>query len=349
MPFGSGLRRLAPWALRATGPLVLAFLLVRVVDYAELRDVFREIQLPWALAALAAVQLAILLRTFRWIEIHEAFGLRRASLAYQLRLTYATNLATLVLPQILNPFSRFVLLLQDGYRARRAAAGSVLEKALELAAYVGFGLYGSVFLASTFGGLVWWAVGVAVVALAIGVGLYVGRSRLSPLAAALIEKIPGFGEGAEGDPAKVAQDVVSLRVPVWVRLFGWSLVIALTQATMLYFLSRSLGVGLSYPFMVAAWGVVALSMLLPLTINGIGTREAILVAAFNAVDRSADAAVALGLLLLGVVAVGSSPGAIEWLRRSLTGAGRATAAEGRQAKPVTAPPAAAHPQGEGGQ
>ena len=115
---------------------------------------------------------------------------------------------------------------------------------------------------------------------------------------------------------------MSLNQIVAVRLLLWSLAISMTQATMVFFITRSVGVGLSYPFMVAVWGIIALSLLLPLSVNGVGTREAVLVTAFNAVDESTDAAVAIGLLTLAVVAVGSSPGLIEWLRRFATGSGR---------------------------
>jgi uncharacterized membrane protein YbhN (UPF0104 family) len=302
---------------------LLVILLWRVVDYAELRDIVGGMRLPWALAALAAVQLIIVLRTLRWIEIHEASGLSRAPLGYHLRLTYATSLATMALPQILNPLSRVVLLLQDGYQARRALPGSILEKLLDLVAYVSFGVYGSIALVTIFGGIIWWAIGLALVALGAGAGLYLGRSRLSGIAEALIERFPGSGERADADRSEMAREIVSLNPRLLLRLYGWSLAIALTQATLLFFLARSLGVGLSYQFIVAVWGIIALSFLLPISVNGIGTREAILVVAFDAADRSTDAAVALGLLVLVVVAIGSAPGAIEWLRRAATGTGGA--------------------------
>ncbi len=339
---GPRTRRLGQWALRATGPVLLVILLWRVVDYAELGDIVGDMRLPWALAALGAVQLIILLRTFRWIGIHKAFGLPRAPFGYQLRLSYATSIATLVLPQVVSPFSRLVLLLQDGYEARRAAAGSALEKLLELLAYVGFGVYGAIALATIFAGLVWWAVGLALVALVGGAGIYLGRGRLARIAAALIERAPGPGEGGAGDRSETAHEIVSLNRGVVGGLLGWSFAIALVQATMLFFLTRSLGVGLSYPFIVAVWGIVALSLLLPISVNGIGTREAILVLAFDAADKSTDAAVALGLLVLAVVAVGSTPGAIEWLRRAVTGSGRPSdAAQAQQVVAESAAPQAA--------
>ncbi len=40
------LRWFGRWALRATGPVLLFVLLLRVVDYAELREVVSSIQLP---------------------------------------------------------------------------------------------------------------------------------------------------------------------------------------------------------------------------------------------------------------------------------------------------------------
>ena len=147
--------RLAGWALRATGPFILAFLLIRVVDYGELRNILEDMRISWLIAALAAMQAIVLLRTLRWMDIHRAFGLQEASFVYQLRLSYATSLATVVLPQIVNPLSRFGLLIQDGNPTRRSLAGSALEKALELGVYVAFGVYGSVVLAASFGGLQW--------------------------------------------------------------------------------------------------------------------------------------------------------------------------------------------------
>jgi uncharacterized membrane protein YbhN (UPF0104 family) len=311
------MRRLGSWALRAIGPVLLAVLLVRFVDYGELRDVLAGMDLSWGLAAVAIMQLFLILRAFRWIEIHRAFGLPDAPLSYHLRLSYATNLAATVLPQILNTFYRPVLMVQDGYRARRALAGSILEKLGEFAAFIAFGLYGSLFLAHTFAGLVWWAAGLTVLAVAATAFAWLFRSRLTRLAVDVIERIPGLDGGAEEERAEAAHEIVSLNARVLLRIFAWSLVIALTQATMLYFLARSLDVGLSYPFMVAAWGMVALSMLLPISVNGIGTREAVLVAAFHAADKSTDAAVALGLLVLAIGVVGSAPGAIEWLRRAI--------------------------------
>ena len=320
-----GARRVAAWALRAVGPIVLAFLLVRVVDYGELRELLRDLRYWWLAAGLGAVQLIVLLRTLRWMELHAAFGLRAAPFSYQLRLTYATSLATLVLPQIVNPLSRLVLLLQDGYRTGRSLAASISEKLLDLASYLVFGVIGSIALASTFGGIVWWAAGLAVVVVA---GVWVGyamRARLGEFAVRLIERLPGVGqEDADkpGTTSEMTQDILSLDRMVAMRVLLWSLAISLTQATMLFFITRSVGVDLSYLFMVAVWGIIALSLLLPLSVNGVGTREAVLVTAFSAVDRSTDAAVAIGLLTLVIVGIGSAPGLVEWVRRTLVGRGR---------------------------
>ena len=355
---GPAARRIVAWALRAVGPIILVFLLVRVVDYGELRELLRELRYGWLVAAVGAVQLIVLFRTLRWMELHAAFGLEAAPFSYQLRLTYATSLATLVLPQIVNPLSRLVLLLQDGYRTGRSLAASISEKLLDLASYVVFGVIGSIALASTFGGLVWWAAGLAAVSVAGVWVAYRARARLGEGAARLIDWLPGLGSGdpdapgaapgaapdaapgaapdaapdaAPGAASDAAQDILSLDRTVTLRVLLWSLAISLTQATMLFFITRSVGIDLSYPFMVAVWGIIALSMLLPLSVNGVGTREAILVTAFSAVDRSTDAAVAIGLLTLVIVGIGSSPGLFEWVRRTLLGSGR------RLEKPAAVP------------
>lgn len=328
-------RRAGSWALRAVGPLVLAFLLIRVVDYGELQDLLGDLRYGWIVAAVGLVQVIIVLRTLRWMELHESFGLRKAPFGYQLRLTYATTLASLVLPQIINPLSRLVLLLQDGYRTGRSVAASVLEKLLDFASYLAFGVVGSIALASTFGSLVWWAVGLAIAVLFGLAVLYGARHHLGELSKAVIRRLPGAA-GQQAGRVDAAQEILSLDHALAVRLFLWSLAISMTQATIVFFITRSVGIELSYPFMVAVWGIIALSLLLPLSVNGVGTREAVLVTAFSAVDESRDAAVAIGLLTLAVVAVGSSPGLIEWLRRFLVGSGRSP----HQPQPAIVPPAA---------
>ena len=333
------MRRAAQWTLRAAGPALLAVLLWRVVDYSELRDVLGGIRVTWAVAALAMVQLVIVLRTYRWIAIHNAFGLPKATFGYQLRLSYATSIATLVLPQIVNPFSRLILLVQDGYRTGRAAAGAVLEKLVELISYVGFGVYGTIALATIFAGLIWWAVGLALASLAAGIGWYAARARLRQLAGAVIERLAGGSGPGGAERARLVEDIFSLELPVLAALLGWSFAIAIAQATMLYFLARSLGIDLSYQFIVAVWGVIALSMLLPISVNGLGTREAILVVAFDAAGKSTDAAVALGLLVLAAVAIGSTPGIVEWLHRAVAGGRQAASLENSSGDPLSAEPA----------
>lgn len=327
--FGSRVRPAARWVLVAVGPLVLAFLLIRVVDVRELGRVLQEIRYSWALAALALMQLVIFISAIRWAQLHKAFSLRPASMGYHIRITYATSLATLALPQVLSPFSRFVLLLQDGYPVRRAGAGAALEKGLEVATYLTLGLFGSVYLGFAFGGVFWWVAAIAFALILGAAVLYLGRSRLSRVGELLVTKLSGVGAT---DAAHISGEITAMRPLVLLRLYGWSILIALVQATMVYLLVRSLGVGLSYPFLVATWGIVALSGLLPLSVSGIGTREAILVVAFDAVGHSPDVAVALGLLVMAVVFIGSLPGALEWLRRLFVA--------GRGVSPAAARPAA---------
>ena len=155
--------------------------------------------------------------------------------------------------------------------------------------------------------------------------VYAARARLGEYAARLIGLVPGVGRrdaGSSDTASKMTGDILALDRTVATRALLWSLAISLAQATMLFFVTRSVGIDLSYPFMVAVSGIIGLSLLLPLSVNGVGTREAILVTAFSAVDRSTDAAIAIGLLMLVVAAIGSSPGLIEWVRRTLTGSGK---------------------------
>lgn len=94
-----------------------------------------------------------------------------------------------------------------------------------------------------------------------------------------------------------------------------ALVVAL-QVAVVVLLAEALGVRASIVLLAAAAALVVLVVMLPVSIAGLGSREAVLVLLFTAVGEPSEQAVALGLLLFAVGIVARMPGALGWLRRS---------------------------------
>jgi uncharacterized membrane protein YbhN (UPF0104 family) len=103
------------------------------------------------------------------------------------------------------------------------------------------------------------------------------------------------------------------RAPMLAALSG---LVVVLQISVVVLLAESLGVRASIVFLAAAAAMVVLVVMLPVSIAGLGSREAVLVLLFTAAGEPKDEAVALGVLLFAVGMVARMPGALGWLRRS---------------------------------
>jgi uncharacterized membrane protein YbhN (UPF0104 family) len=305
-------RRPLVLVLRIVGPLLFVALLIWLVDPGDVWRTMRDADPAWLIACVVAFQGVTLLRVARWAVLHGAFGLPPASWLYHARLGYATALAALIVPQFISPFARFAMLAQDGYPRLRSAAASLAEKAGELIAYVVAGALGGLFLIAVLGQ--WWIAAVVLVgaAMACGVG-WTARGLLRAPAGRVVDtarRLLGEETAAEAEAFVRHGHRAEL-----LAAGALSLAVAAAQAIASYFAVRAVGIDLSFAFVVAAWGVVALTMLLPLSVNGIGTREGVYVGLFAARDVSAEAAFAASLVVVAAALVAAAPGALEWLYR----------------------------------
>jgi uncharacterized membrane protein YbhN (UPF0104 family) len=298
-------RRILPYALRLIGPVLFVVLLAWIVDPGDLVETLRDVDAGWAIATVAAFHVVILLRTLRWVVVHRLFALREESFFYHTRLSYATSLTAVTLPQFLSPFARFLMLTQDGQPRARAAGASLLEKASEFGAYVAFGVAGAAYFAVDHEAVRW-----ALIAGTLGAGMALA------LAATLRARLHDawlWLRGRFGEQAIAAiDDVADARKLSTIALIGaGALAVGGAQVAASFCATRAVGLDLSVPFVAAAWGLVALSMLLPISVNGIGTREGIYVATFASAGVTRDAAFAASLVVVAASVVASLPGVLE--------------------------------------
>lgn len=300
-------------ALRLAGPILLVALLVWVVDLEKTWSALRDADAAWFIACIATFHAVMLARAARFSAIQSWFGLGKASAAYQVRLSYGTGLAALVVPQFISPFARFAMLTQDGYGRARAAAASLFEKFCDVGTYVAIGIPALLYLAARDGyPALAWAGGACVVASAAAA--WVMRQRAWRAAEWLLRRI-GWRGARAGDPSN------DLPLPRAELPFVAAVSIATgaLQFTGTYFAARAVGIDVSYVYVAAAWGIVALTMLLPVSVNGIGTREGVYVAMFGAVGVARADAFAVSITVVAAALAAAAPGALEWLYRTLPG------------------------------
>ncbi len=93
------------------------------------------------------------------------------------------------------------------------------------------------------------------------------------------------------------------------------LLIAFLDAALAVVAAVALGIDASWVFIAMAWSVVALVIMLPISVGGLGPREGMFVVLFAAAGKPEEEALALGLLMFALSLAVRAPGVIAWITR----------------------------------
>lgn len=315
------------WAPRLLGVLLLGGL-VAGLDRGRIYAVIRDANLPLVGVAIVAVLPLILVKAVRWRGILRSqaveLGAGPAFLAYlgSLFVGFAT-------PGRVGDFVKAVHVYRDCHVSSARAFSSVLaDRLFDFCALV------------VVGGAALWAVtvrGTAVLALA-GSALLVAVPLgllLNDRTFGFLRRLPGF-PGRAGDAVRRLlgsgswlEDLrASLRELAWPRLLvatGWTAAAYAIFFGQCYLLALAVGIRVGFIPVSYAVALGSLVTLLPVSVSGLGTREAAMVAYLSALGVLPEAALGLSLLIFATFYVaGGLMGAVAWWLKpaSLGGDGR---------------------------
>ncbi|MPZ24170.1 MAG: flippase-like domain-containing protein [Dehalococcoidia bacterium] len=297
--------------------LLLVFAFVGV-DYGETFRTIGDASWSLVLASFLLLNLALLLRAYRWRVLAIASGLIYRSSYDYYAVFYASWLANFILPQGVSSAARLAMISEGGGRSLgRGLAAVIIERLADVAAA---GILGLVFMA--------WVIrnGQGTV-FAVVVGLICGGVLLL-LAGAVVARRLGSRIGLRATIERYAlgRRVMAIldetfiafsemeRRPL-ILMTGLSVLTAFILATALYVAALALDIHVPFALMVAAWAVVNLSVMLPISIQGLGPREGILIVALVGSGEAQEAGVALGLLWFVLLSASRLPGIVAWFHR----------------------------------
>jgi glycosyltransferase 2 family protein len=298
--------------VRVAAGLLLIALVVRQIGVGALWSMLAEVQLGWLAVAGALVVVMTITSTYRWMLLLEAVGLR-VPFREALRLYLVGLFASNFLPSSVGgDVVKVWMLGRSTGRTPAAAASAIADRVTG-----GWALGAAALVAIPAGGSGVWYLWPSVALLALVMGAaslllfrpdWVGATgdwcerRGWPRAAGALR------QGAEALGAYRNQPGTLVVVLLWAMLFQG------VVAGVNYGLLRALGQSLSP---MACFGYTALILaatLVPISIGGLGVREATSVQLFGLAGVSAQAAVGASLLYLAVVAVVSLPGGLAWIQ-----------------------------------
>jgi uncharacterized protein (TIRG00374 family) len=300
--------------------IILFIIILSRVDIPSLIEVFASINLLLLLLALAVNGIAVLMKSYKWKiivnTVNDRFSLPDAIQAFLIGFSFSV-----LTPAKIGDFIRAYYVKNDTCSTGRALSTVVTDRLIDIVMLVLIAATGISLFSFFYHIEILSAVIVTLIAAGIAVGILVLLNK--PLLSRILR--PFFNLFI---PAGMKQKVSGYYHEFYDGLFAFyhhrkAFVLALSVALLSwippfvygYLLAMSIGIDLNLSYFAIVIPIISLLDLLPISISGIGTRDAALIFLFGLQGISAESAVAFSILYLflsyWLVALA---GAIFWIR-----------------------------------
>ncbi|MEW6615743.1 MAG: lysylphosphatidylglycerol synthase transmembrane domain-containing protein [Thermodesulfobacteriota bacterium] len=300
--------------VRLIGALIFIVILTRI-DFSKIIEAFLITNLFYYLGGLALTLPVVGLSAIRWQKILSILNIK-----YSLKDCFAVYSIGLYIglltPGKLGDFIKVLYLAKEKFSVRRSLISVAGDKVFDFIALLVFGIAGmAVFFKDSLNSLFYLTLSMLIA----GMVLYITccRKRGSTLLARITDSLV---------PEKYKDSIKVNNLLDDLRLFKgrdaiWLSVLTLTRWSIFFILSYilvlSLDIDISFLNATISIAVASIAAVLPISIAGIGTRDAALILMFSELGLSAEKAVAFSLLHLSISVLMVIIGFVFWMQRPL--------------------------------
>jgi glycosyltransferase 2 family protein len=273
---------------------------------------------PWSiLAALALFETAIIINGVKWQVLLRAQGVR-VPFGALLQFLFMGFFFNNFLPaNVGGDVIRGYGLARYTDRAADAAVSVVVDRIVGLIAYMSTAFAAAVIVVNLNSGKdlrqLEWVAFVALLALLVGFAVLLSRRVRAMLsrffAMGLLSPLAPLWNRISG-----AFDAYRFQYRALALAFGLGLLGIVCTAFVNWFLSQSMGGGMPLPTIFLLNPLIALTLMLPISIGGIGVSQAAYPFFYGLAGVPPSHALAVSLLMQALMIIGSLPGAFFWLR-----------------------------------
>ncbi len=281
--------------LKLLGPIFFIFIFFRVVDTEATFAVLKKIRPDIAVISVFLFPIVNGVFTLRWWFICRRLKID-ATFTWLFQIYYAAWFLS-ALPLLgVSPIAKLLYLNAAGKPVGTSAVSITLDKLFDVIGLLIFGIFGLIYFPQTMtnkseiavfvGGsllalIVLWRFRDKIwPALIIFLKRYTTQ-RLQNIASSLYTDLREFWSGFDKR--------------FFVMIVGISIAIGVLRALVLYVLAISLNISVSFGFIIICRAIIGLVNVIPVTISGLGTRDAVLLLMMPLAGVSKEAAIALGL------------------------------------------------------
>lgn len=303
--------------LKLLGPIFFVFILWRVIDLQTTLALVRGMNLKIALISILLFPVLNTLLAFRWWVI-----CRRLELTASFKTLFQVNYISWflsVFPMIgMSAISKFAYLKEEGKPAGLIAISITLDKLFNIIGPIFFGLFAFVYFPrSLLKYMHLWVFYAGLIAIALTVALFwkkIWQTFKKLLSLFTSKRLHQIGRNIE---TKLAKFWSNLDLKFFTLILVISIVIGLLRSLALFLLAISLDMSIGFGFIIACRALIGITNMIPVSISGLGTRDAVLLLTLPLAGVSKEAAIALGFMTFLWTICYKFSGVIFWLKRPL--------------------------------
>lgn len=307
-PFGYYFKKFSPFL-----GIFLFLIILSRTNVGEIFRNFRNIKLLYLVISLGLIIPMLINKSLCWNYIKRKQGIK-----YSLKdsfLMYCSGLYIGILtPGRIGEISKAFYLKKDGHSMGKSLVGIVIDRLTDLTFLLFFITVGSLFLVTTLKKEVLFLVsGIAILTIVFWISFKIGL--LKWFIKKLFDKlIPSkYQESWKINFQDFVNNIKILKTKHWLIIFLITVFSWLFYYLQIYFLAKGLGINISILYLSISATIAGLITLIPISISGIGTRDAALIALFAPFAISVEKTIAFSTLILLLSLFAALIGLICWL------------------------------------
>jgi len=306
-------KRILRWSLRLIGLALFIYIASRV-DVREMGRRLSEADLWLVFWSVAITTFILAVKAVRWKMLLRRLGIE-VSYWEVIRLYAIGWYGGAISPGQLGEFFRIIPIIRRGNPPEDAFLSSLLDRLLDLGVLI---LLGLVSLYVLLGIPLYWPLGISLGAIIMAAGfvIWMRTGGLPGFLNRWVDRV--LSRLGEGNRENFRSHLSMLAKRPW-KILGWPAVLSVAAAAVIAFravlMGRALGIQTADYNMFLAGAGASLMAILPISIQGIGTRDAAMILLLGSVGVDREAAFSFSLFYLAMMLM---HGLIGWVTWTLT-------------------------------
>lgn len=288
------------------------------LDFAKIGEVLRLMDIRWLLAASVFLIGMFLLKAFRWQTVINLQGIRYRW-TKTMGITFVSSFFGLLVPGKMGDIIKVSYLKDSGLSITRGMVSILLDRFYDLLVLLMFSLFGLAYFAHMFTSQVS-EISIILLIVVLGAALVIGlRGRIFSSAKKLLRILvtPSFYDTISQEWSLFKEEFRTVARKTVLPMALLSVLSYLCMFSQFFAVARGLGLTAPFLYLGLSLSLATFVSLLPISIGGLGTREAVFILMLGKISISPEAAVLLSFIDLVVFAV-LLPGLFTlpfWLKR----------------------------------